>query len=120
MPATPSSPPPPWSPEYRRASSAVRFAAAVRALGASARRQGLRAPSFRSPPRLSGVTRTLRHRAHGGAVVAVAVRDRPWPAVLADLVEGVVVANELQGPAAERARAALWADVSPAGDEVAA
>ena len=98
----------------------MHFAAAVRALGASARRQGLRAPSFRSPPRLWGATRTLRHRPQGGAVVAVAVRDRPWPAVLADLVEGVVVANELHGPGAERARAALWADVSPTDGELAA
>jgi hypothetical protein len=37
------------------------------------------------------------------------VRGRPWPAVLADLVEGVVAANGLRGPAADRARSALWA-----------
>lgn len=101
-------------------SSSVRFAAAVRALAASARRQGLRAPSFRTPPGVAGATRTLRRRAGGGAVVAVALRGRPWPAVLADLVEGVVVTNELRGPAAMRARADLWSDVAPLDGERAA
>jgi hypothetical protein len=45
------------------------------------------------------------------------LRGRPWPAVLADLVEGVVAANRLSGPAADQARAALWAAV---GGEAAA
>lgn len=42
-------------------------------------------------------------------MVAVRFRDRPWAAVLADLVEGVVVANGLRGTHADDARAALWA-----------
>ena len=41
-------------------------------------------------------------------MVAVVVRGRPWPAVLADLVEGVVAANGLQGPGADAARSVLW------------
>jgi hypothetical protein len=41
-------------------------------------------------------------------MVAVVVRGRPWPAVLADLVEGVVAANGLHGPAADAARSVLW------------
>ena len=45
------------------------------------------------------------------AVVSVRVRDRPWPAVLADMVEGVVVANGLVAPEADRARSALWESV---------
>jgi hypothetical protein len=35
-----------------------------------------------------------------------------WVAVLADMVEGVVVANRLRGPTADRAREALWAAVA--------
>jgi hypothetical protein len=34
--------------------------------------------------------------------------------VLADMVEGVVVANQLQAPDADRARAALWESVASA------
>ena len=53
---------------------------------------GLRAPTFRSPPRIPDVTRSIVRR--GPAVtVAVALRDRPWPAVVADMVEGVVAAR---------------------------
>lgn len=99
--------------------TAVRFAHVVRTLASAARAEGLRAPSFRSPPRMAGAVRTVRRRRDGSASVAVAVKDRPWAAVLADLVEGVVVANRLRGPAAERARAALWAAVG-AEDEAAA
>jgi hypothetical protein len=99
-------------------STSVRFAAAVRTLGVEARRRGLAVPGFRSPPRLRGVDRSLRRRVDGGAMVAVVLRGRPWPAVLADLVEGVVAANRLSGPAADQARAALWAAVG--GDTAAA
>lgn len=86
----------------------IRFAHVVRTLGAAARAEGLAAPSFRSPPGLRGSQRTIRRRRDGSFLVAVEVKERPWPAVLADLVEGVVVANGLRGPAAERARRALW------------
>ena len=64
-------------------------------------------PSFRCPPRVVGVQRTLRRHA-GGAVVAVQVRGRPWAAVLADMIEGVVVVNRLAPPAADRSRTELW------------
>ncbi len=92
-------------------SASLRFAAAVRTIGQESRRRGLVVPGFRSPPRLAGVDRSLRRRHDGGATVAVVLRGRPWPAVLADLVEGVVVANRLGGRAADRARSALWAAV---------
>jgi hypothetical protein len=80
---------------------------------------GLEAPGFRSPPRLVGVDRSVRRRrstsgAAAPAVVSIRVRDRPWPAVLADMVEGVVVANDLRAPAADRARSALWESVADA------
>jgi hypothetical protein len=100
-------------------SPVVRFAEAVRALGMEARRNGLRMPGFRSPPRLRGVDRSLRRRSDGGATIAVVVRGRPWAAVVADMVEGVLVANGLSGAAADRTRAKLWEAVG-GGDETAA
>lgn len=100
--------------------TAVRFANAVRALADAARRQGLQPPAFRSPPRVSGASRTLRRNRDGSVVVAVAVHDRPWAAVLGDLVEGIVVANALDGPAAAGARTALWSALPIGPTEAAA
>lgn len=62
---------------------------------------------FRTPPRTSGAVRTLR-RTDRGVTVSVAVADRPWTAVLADLVDGIVAANGLGGAAAIRCRTGLW------------
>jgi hypothetical protein len=45
-------------------------------------------------------------------VVAVVLRDRVFAEVLADMVEGVVIANALQEPAAARVRRALLDAVS--------
>src|SRR3954468_16099457 len=64
-------------------SPSLRFAAAVRALGLETRRTGFRMRASRSPPRLDGVARSLRRSADGNATIAVVVRGRPWPAVLA-------------------------------------
>lgn len=89
------------------AASTVQFAAAARTLALEARRRGLLGPSFRSPPRLIGVDRSLRRHASGG-VVAVRVKHRPWVAVAADMIEGVIAVNSLQSPAADRLRAELW------------
>lgn len=89
----------------------LRFAEAARCLARSARALGLHAPDFRSPPRRLGAVRTIRRRPDGGTTVAVLVRGRPFPAVLGDMIEGVVVANRLGGRAAHRARAQLWAAV---------
>src|SRR5947207_15559485 len=97
-------------------SSSLRFATAVRALAGETRRLGLGMPGFRSPPRLQGVTRSLRRRPDGGATVAVVVRGRPWPAVVADMVEGIVTANGLTAHDAARARQRLWR-VGGAGEE---
>jgi hypothetical protein len=54
-----------------------------------------------------GVQRSLR-RHPNGAVIAVQVRGRPWAAVVADMIEGVVVANRLEPPHADRLRTELW------------
>ena len=87
--------------------TALDFAHAARLLGREARRRGLVAPSYRCPPRIVGVQRSLR-RAPNGVVVAVQIKGRPWLAVLADMIEGVVVANRLTPPQANRVRTDLW------------
>lgn len=97
-------------------STTARFAHAARSLTRAARRRGLAAPSFRCPPRVIGADRTLRRRP-GGGVVAVRVRDRPWPAVLADMIEGVIAVNGLSPPAATRVRTELWEEVANDDDE---
>lgn len=99
-----------------RAGSTLEFAAAARSLSAATRRMGLSAPSFRTPPRLVGVDRTLRRHATG-ATVAVRVRGRPWAAIVADMIDGVVAANRLAAAPANRVRADLWAVASRAGAE---
>jgi hypothetical protein len=88
--------------------TSLRFAAAARLLGQVSRRRGLDVPSFRSPPRLQGADRSLRRHASGTATVSVRLRGRPWSAVVGDMIEGVVAANRLVGPAADRTRTALW------------
>jgi hypothetical protein len=45
-------------------------------------------------------------------VVAVVLRDRAFADVLADMVEGIVIANSLQDPAATRIRRTLLDAVS--------
>ncbi|MFN2609171.1 MAG: hypothetical protein ABR511_14980 [Acidimicrobiales bacterium] len=91
--------------------ASLRFAAAARVLSVEAQRRGLAAPGFRSPPRRPGTDRTVRRRPDGLAVVAVRVRGRPFTAVAADMVEGVLVANGVSGSAATPARTALLAAV---------
>jgi hypothetical protein len=89
------------------AATTVQFAAAARALAAAARRFGLAAPSFRTPPRLVSLDRTVRCHARGG-VVSVRIRGRPWVAVLADMIDGVIAVNRLDARRANCARADLW------------
>lgn len=91
--------------------TSLEFAEAVRCLSAAARRAGYRAPAFRSRPQ-GTARRTIRRRADGSATVAVALRNRPQPAVLADLVDGVIAANCLVGAPAGELRDQLWSSVS--------
>ena len=95
--------------------SSLRFAAAARTLGEVARAAGLVVPSFRSPPRLAGVDRTMKRQPDSLGVkavtVAVRIKGRPWVSVLADMIDGVIVANSLSGPTAGAARTVMWAAV---------
>jgi hypothetical protein len=100
---------------------AVWFSAAARAMADEARRGGLPVvPGFRSPPRRPGVRRAIRRLPGLEAIVSVELHERSREDVLADLVEGVVVANRLIGPDAERWRARLRRAVGPAGPSAAA
>jgi hypothetical protein len=83
------------------------FAQAARTIARSARQRELVIPTFRCPPSLP-VDRSIR-RTRLGAVVAVRVKGRPYVAVAADMIEGVIVTNRLSGPDALRVRGALWA-----------
>lgn len=93
-------------------SPAVLFAEAARDLASAARAAGLVVPAFRSPPRVPGAARSIR-RYPGGVVVSVQLRGRPFPEVVADMVDGIVVTNRLVGESAHRLRSALMEAVSP-------
>src|ERR671910_3180867 len=88
--------------------TSLRFARIARSLAQAARRHGVRAPAFRSPPRRGGLTRTIQPRQGGGATVAVVLRGRPWPAVVADMIEGVIVHNGVAGGQAHPVGAGPW------------
>lgn len=88
-----------------------RFWELARAVVGEARRLGLVVPGFRSPPRLPGAVRTVR-RSPGGGMVSVAWRGRSPAAVVADMVDGVVLVNGLAGPDAAACRQLLWAGLA--------
>ena len=93
-------------------STSIRFAGAARTLSRASRLCGLTAPAFTSPPRLPGYNRTIRRRPNG-VTVSIVLRGRPWPAVLADMIDGVIAANEVTSLEADSARTALWLSVAP-------
>ncbi len=96
--------------------TSLEFAEAVRCLSGAARRAGYRAPSFRSRPR-GNRHRTIRRRVDGSATIAVALRQRPMPAVLGDLIDGIIAANALSGEPAAELRDRLWLSVLPVLDQ---
>ena len=89
------------------AATTVEFASAARALTREARRRGLVGPSYRCPPQLVGIDRSIRRRPDG-AVVSIRLTGRPRSAVIADMIEGIVVTNHLRPPQSDRVRAELW------------
>ena len=92
-------------------SRSVHFAEAGRLIAAATRRAGFTAPTFRSPPRSRGRDRALRRRADGSVTVAVRIAERPFVAVIADMVDGTVAANQLLGVDADTLRNDLWVAV---------
>jgi hypothetical protein len=99
--------------EPGRSTSPHDFLGFARVLGRVCAARGLLTPSFRSPPRLPGIDRSVRRRANGGSVVAVRLQGRPTAAVAADMIEGVLVANGRTGAEAEPDRSELWAALAP-------
>lgn len=95
--------------------TSIRFAEAARRLSAAARAGDLVAPTFRSPPRGAGLRRALRRRSDGSVAVSVALRSRPWSAVVADMIDGVIACNDLDQTAAGEWRDRLWAAVEASG-----
>ena len=97
------------------------FAAVARIIAAESRRLGVAAPGFRCPPRIVGVDRTLRRFAGDdvAGVVSVAVKGRPLAAVVADMIEGVIVLNHLVAADAARLRAMLWSSLESSAHETA-
>jgi hypothetical protein len=95
--------------------SALEFAVLARRLADEARRLGLVPPAFRSPPGAGGPRRAVRRHRGRAATVVVRREGRPSAAVAADMVEGVLVANELDGARADACRAAL-ATAAEGGD----
>ena len=79
------------------------FADVVRQLMAAAAATGMRMPSFRSPPRLPQLDRSIRWVDSEKAIVAVRRGQRTADAVVADMIEGVVAANRLSGSEAQDA-----------------
>lgn len=55
--------------------------------------------------------RTIRRNANGSATVSLVVRERPWSAVVADMVDGFVAVNEASPARKEELRDLLWATV---------
>lgn len=101
-------------------SPSIQFSTTARLLSTEARRAGLVVPGFRSPPRLPGADRSIRRRPDGAVVVAVRLRGRAVRDIAADMVEGVLVANALQGSDAQSWRSRLRSVVCDAEQERAA
>lgn len=76
--------------------TSVHFAKIAREIAGVARSEGLVVPTFRSPPRSTGLRRSIRWRADGSATVSVALRGRPAVAVVADMIDGLAAANRPQ------------------------
>ena len=96
-----------------------RFVLTARALAAASREMGLNVPSFQSPPRSDQLDRSIQRSGNGDCVVAVRVRGRPFAAVVADAIEGIVVCNRLDASAAAAVRDELWREIEGSHDAAA-
>ncbi len=73
-------------------------------------------PVFASPPSRPDLDRSIRRR-NGSPVVSIRLRGRPRGAVLADMIEGIVVANHTEGARADLVRSALWLAIDAEADD---
>jgi len=67
---------------------------------------GYATPQFRCPPPSAQYQRSIR-RNNDDLSISIVIRGRPWLAVLADIVEGFVIANSGSGQESE-IRNILW------------
>lgn len=89
--------------------SQAEFAAVARSLMAECHRLGLTVPAFRSPCRVAGAHRSIRRTRVGQVVVHVSHIGRDVHSVTADLIDGVIAANDLtDAQTVETMRNALW------------
>lgn len=72
--------------------TSMEFARAARGITAAGTRLGLKPVSFRAPPRILTVNRSIRW-AHGRAIVSVRLKGRSFDEVVSDMVDGVLTAN---------------------------
>ncbi|MEC7811097.1 MAG: hypothetical protein VX476_03025 [Actinomycetota bacterium] len=86
------------------------FAETARIIGQVARSHDLSVPTFRSPPRIEEVHRSIR-RGNDFSVVSVSFHDRPYNAVISDMIEGVLVANSLDKGKSDSFRALMWSSI---------
>ncbi len=93
--------------ERTTTTTATDFALVSRILADTAASVGGSAPSFRSPPRIPGVKRSVTRNRDGSVTVAVAVRDRPLMAVIADMIDGIILTSAASGN--DELYDALWA-----------
>lgn len=70
--------------------SSVQFAQMARAIALAV--GGEARIRFRSPPRVLGLNRSIRHHTDGSSVVSVALRGRIGHTVAADMIEGAMAA----------------------------
>ncbi|MEG3596325.1 MAG: hypothetical protein VX360_04670 [Actinomycetota bacterium] len=85
----------------------VRFAIVAKSITQVAAGCGLVVPGFKTPPRSGDLDRTVR-RQSCGSIVAVRIKDRPFEAVIADMIEGVVLCNDMSIEKAGKLRNLLW------------
>ena len=92
----------------------VRFAIVAKTITQVVASCGLEVPGFKSPPRSGDVDRTVR-RVNRGSIVAVRIKDRPFEAVIADMIDGVVVCNDMSTERAGKLRNLLWGAATQTG-----
>jgi len=88
----------------------LRFSIVAKVISEVCARCGLEVPGFKSPPRSADLDRTTR-RQSSGSVVAVRIKDRPFEAVIADMIEGVILCNDLCVAKAGKLRNIMWSAV---------
>jgi len=92
-------------------SYSLKFVKVVRTLERIADQRGFTAPAFRCPPPSAKFQRSIKKLDDNKVTISIVIRERPWLAVLADIVEGFVIVNKLSGREPEL-RNLLWDSIA--------